>query len=134
MNNPKIVTDSIIDTEGKDTATSQIRVYPISIFRYAWLERLESPFIDPSKKFDVGSVVPTAYVFCSTPDQLRKYTSNDVEKLRNDAYAWADACLKLDDIPELIKNISSQMTDLNKAAPDAGANSADETQDGSKKK
>lgn len=133
MNNPKIVTDSIIDSNGTNTSTSSIRVYPISIFRYAWLERLESPFIDPTKKFDVGSIIPTAFVFCSVPDQLRKYTSKDVELLKNDAYAWADLNLKLDDIPELIKNITSQMTDLNKAAPDAVSSSTDESQDGPKK-
>lgn len=132
MNNPQIVTDSIIDSNGSKAGA--IQVFPVSIFRYAWLERLESPFLDPSKTFDVDTIIPTAFVFCNTPQVLRTYTSNDVEKLKNDAYEWADAKLSLDDIPELIKNITSQMTKLNKAAPDGAPADADVQQDGTKKK
>ena len=132
MKDPVIVTDSIINSNG--TQAGSVHIYPVTIFRYAWLERLESPFIDPSKKFDVNSIIPTAYVFCNTPDELRKYTTGDVEKFKNDAFAWADKVLDLDDIPMLIKSITDQMTALNKAAPDAVPASGVETQDGTKKK
>ena len=132
MKDPVIVTDSIINSNG--TQAGSVHIYPVTIFRYAWLERLESPFIDPSKKFDVNSIIPTAYVFCSTQDTLRKYTTSDVEKFKNDAFAWADKVLNLDDIPMLIKSITDQMTALNKAAPDAVPDSGVETQDGTKKK
>ena len=132
MKDPVIVTDSIINSDG--TQAGSVHIYPVTIFRYAWLERLESPFIDPSKKFDVNSIIPTAYVFCSTPDELRKYTTGDVEKFKNDAFAWADKVLDLDDLPMLIKSITNQMTALNKAAPAAVPDSGVETQDGTKKK
>lgn len=131
--NPKIVTNSIIDAAGSKTDTNSIQIYPITIFRYAWLERLNSPFIDPNQKFAIETVIPTAYVFCSKPEELRKYTSADVEKFKNDAFAWSDKYLKLDDIPELIKNITQQMQDLNKAAPDAVPDSS-VSDDGAKKK
>ena len=58
MKDPVIVTDSIINSDG--TQAGSVHIYPVTIFRYAWLERLESPFIDPSKKFDVNSIIPTA--------------------------------------------------------------------------
>ena len=106
----------------------------MTIFRYAWLERLESPFRDPSRKVAVNPIAPAAYAFCNTPDARRKDTTGDVEKFKNDAFAWADKVLDLDDIPMLIKSITDQMTALNKAAPDAVPDSGVETQDGTKKK
>lgn len=130
--NPKIVVESI--TDDVDAAISKsINVYPVTISKYAWLELIDSPFIDTEIQFGVNNIVPTAYVMCSTPAQLKKYTSRDVEQLKQDAGDWADANLKLEDIPDLIKAIVGQMQKLNKAAPENVSNSGS-VDDGSKKK
>lgn len=47
MNNPEIVVNSIIDSEGVKT-DNNISIYPCTIRRYAVLEKLNSPFIDQS--------------------------------------------------------------------------------------
>ena len=94
---------------------------------------IDSPFLNPEVKFGISTVIPTAYVFCSTSENLRKYTSKDIDKLISDAYAWADEKLTLDDTPELIKNITDQMMKLNKASP-SGGTSETIVNDGNKKK
>ena len=130
---PKIVVENVIDSNGTKTDTNKIDIYPVTITRYAFLEMIDSPFLNPEVKFGISTVIPTAYVFCSTPDTLRKYTSKDIDKLISDAYAWADEKLTLDDTPELIKNITDQMMKLNKASP-SGGTSETIVNDGNKKK
>lgn len=133
MSDPKIVIENVLDNNGTKTETNKIQIYPISITRYAFLELLNSPFLNPEISFGISNIIPTAYVFCSTSENLRKYTSRDIDKLISDSYAWADDNLTLDDTPELIKNITDQMMKLNKAAPNSV--SSDVTIDqGNKKK
>ena len=130
---PKIVVENVIDSNGTKTDTNKIDIYPVTITRYAFLEMIDSPFLNPEVKFGISTVIPTAYVFCSTSENLRKYTSKDIDKLISDAYAWADEKLTLDDTPELIKNITDQMMALNKASP-SGDTSETIVNDGNKKK
>ena len=130
---PKIVVENVIDSNGTKTDTNKIDIYPVTITRYAFLEMIDSPFLNPEVKFGISTVIPTAYVFCSTSENLRKYTSKDIDKLISDAYAWADEKLTLDDTPELIKNITDQMMKLNKASPSGGTSETIVT-DGNKKK
>ena len=130
---PKIVVENVIDSNGTKTDTNKIDIYPVTITRYAFLEMIDSPFLNPEVKFGISTVIPTAYVFCSTSENLRKYTSKDIDKLISDAYAWADEKLTLDDTPELIKNITDQMMKLNKASP-SGGTSETIVNDGNKKK
>lgn len=129
---PEIVIKNIVDQNGVKTETNGIQIYPVTITRYAYLEMLDSPFLNPEIKFGVSTVIPTAYVFCLTSEELRKYTSKDIDKLISDAYAWADTKLTLDDTPELIKNITEQMMKLNQAAPNGSGETSNESANGKK--
>ena len=131
MNDPKIVVDSIVDAEGNSTK-SGINAYPISIRRYAYLELIGSPFVDATVPFNVQTIIPSAFIFTHTNQELKKFKSTDAEAIKQEAYDWADSKLKLDDIPELIKSISMQMKALNKAAPEQVPDSGT-SQDGTKK-
>lgn len=131
--NPNLVTESVIDSQS-DSKQDNIAIYPVSIFRYAWMERLDSPFINTEVQFSVDTIVPTAYVFTHTPEELRKYTSKDVELLKNDAFTWADTALEMSDMPEIISNITAQLIKLNKASPSVKECSTETTADGNKKK
>lgn len=122
--NPQIVVNSVIDSAG--TQVKHIKIYPMTIRRYAWFEKLNSPFINPEIKFDVNGVIPSVYVMCKTKEELKRYNSTDVEKLISDAFDWAED-LSLDDIPDMIASVTKQMQELNKASPDS-------TEDNSKKK
>lgn len=46
MANPKLVVDALIDSGEK--AADKTSVQQMTIRRYAWLEKLDSPFLDPS--------------------------------------------------------------------------------------
>ena len=98
----------------------------MTIRRYAWFEKLNSPFINPEVKFDVNGVIPSVYVMCKTKEELKRYNSTDVETLISDAFDWAED-LSLDDIPDMIASVTKQMQELNKASPDS-------TEDNGKKK
>lgn len=136
MANPQIVTNSIIDTNADKINSSDavIQIHPISITRYAWFEKLNSPFLDTSIKFEVNSIIPSAYVVCSSNQTLKKYSSKDTEKLISDAFDWADQSLKLSDIPELINCVLLELKKINQAAPEQVQTSGtEESHDGSKK-
>lgn len=120
--NPKIVTDAILNSNGEDI-NSEIKVYPMTIRRYAWFEKLNSPFINSEVKFDVNGVIPSVYVMCSTKEKLKEYSSNDVEKLISDAFDWSED-LSMNDVPKMITSVTKQMQDLNKASPDATDNNS----------
>ena len=122
--NPTTVVNSILDSDG--TQVKHIKIYPMTIRRYAWFEKLNSPFINPEVKFDVNGVIPSVYVMCKTKEELKKYNSTDTEKIISDAFDWAEE-LTLSDIPDMIAYVTKQMQELNKASPDS-------TEDNSKKK
>ena len=67
-----------------------IKVYPITLARYALLELVKSPFVTASKDFTTIAMIPTIYVCCADTAQLRKYNSSNVDELKQDAIAFAD--------------------------------------------
>ena len=124
--NPKIVVDAIIDQNGTEVNT--VKIYPVTIRRYAFLEKLNSPFINPEVQFTVNTIIPSVFVMTRTKDELKKYSSNDIEQLIADSFDWSDS-LDMDDVPEMIKAVTKQFTEINKASPDST-----ETNDNGKKK
>lgn len=116
--NPKIVLEAITD---KVDPANSVNVYSITITRYAFLEMLESPFINADQKFEVSTIIPSAYVMCVENKVLRKYNSKNLDELRSDAFEWADNELNIDDIPTLISCIVNQMKKLNQAAPEGAS-------------
>lgn len=117
--NPQIVLDAILETP---KTFGDVIINDISILRYAYLEKLQSPFVDPSKEFNVENIVPSIFVLAVDKKELRKYNS-DIEALKLDALDWADEKLKLDDIPAIINAVIQKMTQMNKAAPNSAGNS-----------
>ena len=122
--NPKIIVDAIIDQNGTEVNT--VKLYPVTIRRYAFLEKLNSPFINPEVQFTVNTIIPSVFVMTRTKEELKKYNSTDVEKLISDSFDWSED-LSMDDVPDMIKAVTKQFSEINKASPDA-------TEDNSKKK
>ena len=111
--NPNIVLDAVIDAP---KTFGKITINDITILRYAYLEKIHSPFIDTSVDFSMENVIPSIYVLAADKKELRKY-GTDVEALRLDALEWADENLSLDDVPEVIKVVVGKLVDINRAAP-----------------
>lgn len=105
-NNPSIVLDAVIDAPKK---VGDIEIGDITILKYSYLEKLNSPFISSSEEFTVTNIIPTVFVLSKDKKELRKY-GNDIESLKLDALEWADECLKVEDVPALISIIVDKFT------------------------
>lgn len=114
--NPQAVLDAI--TEAPATF-GEITIGEVTILKYAWLERLGSPFIRTDAEFSVESIIPSVFVLASDKAALRKY-GKDVDALRADALDWADEKLRLEDVPGVIKAVVSKLTQVDKASPKGG--------------
>ena len=91
--NPKAVVDAIINEGKTSTISGGLKVHQMTIRRYAFLEKLNSPFLNPDVKFTVNSILPSLYVMVCENDVLKKYSAyndSDMNKLINDAYDWSD--------------------------------------------
>ena len=111
--NPKAVLDAIIESP---KTFGDVTIGDITILKYAYLEKLHSPFIDSTQEFSVENIVPTIFILASDKKQLRKY-GNSIDELKLDALEWADEHLDLEDVPNVIKAIIEKLTQINKAAP-----------------
>lgn len=111
--NPDIVIDAIIDAPSK---FGDVTIGDVTILKYAYLEKLKSPFVNPETSFSVENIIPSVYVLAVEKSVLKQYGA-DLERLKLDALDWADDNLKLDDVPDIIKCVVSKFTTVNKAAP-----------------
>ena len=93
-----------------------IKVYPITLARYALLELVKSPFVTASKDFTTIAMIPTIYVCCADTAQLRKYNSNNIDELNQDAIAFADN-IDPKKLGTLIKELDSRVRQLLDVAP-----------------
>ena len=112
-NTPQAVLDAVIDAP---RAFGKVTLSDITILKYAYLEKLHSPFIDPSQEFTVENIAPSIYVLAEDKKELRKY-GQDIETLKLDALECVDENLDLNDVPAVIKEIVAKLTAINKAAP-----------------
>lgn len=86
-NNPVQAVDAILESEFE---ADGLTVHPLTLGRYALLELLGSPFIDPSKKFTLAEVIPSAYVMTQPFSEIAGFDSTSVAELRKRALVWAD--------------------------------------------
>lgn len=94
----------------------EIKVYPITLARYALLELVKSPFVTASKDFTTIAMIPTIYVCCADTAQLRKYNSSNIDDLKQDAIAFADN-IDPKKLGTLIKELDSRVRQLLDVAP-----------------
>lgn len=85
--NPVQAVDAILES---DFQADGLTVHPLTLGRYALLELLDSPFIDPSKKFTLAEVIPSAYVMTQPISDIAGFDSSSVSELRKRALVWAD--------------------------------------------
>ena len=94
----------------------EIKVYPITLARYALLELVKSPFVTASKDFTTIAMIPTIYVCCAETTALKKYNSSNIDELKQDAIAFADN-IDPKKLGTLIKELDSRVRQLLDVAP-----------------
>ena len=93
-----------------------IKVYPITLARYALLELVKSPFVTASKDFTTIAMIPTIYVCCADTAELKKYNSSNIDELKQDAIAFADS-IDPKKLGSLVKELDSRIRQLLDVAP-----------------
>lgn len=116
MNNPAIALDAMLETEKK---CGELTVRPITAARYALLEVLESPFVNPDSVFTMANVLPSVYVCTAETDELRGFNSRSREALEAKAMQWADD-VDVSKIGPAVDDIARRFKDLFKVAPGTG--------------
>lgn len=126
IQNPKSAIDSILED---DINVQDLTVYPITLARYALLDYIQSPFIHKTE-FDMLSVITSLYVMCNDKQVLKVYNTSNIDKLKEDAYEWADD-LTPDIISKLTSKVIEKMQLLNKVAPDSMEDKSSKKEDAS---
>lgn len=121
---PELVIDAIIDNGKNDIKKEDcvVNVYPMTIRRYALLEKINSPFVVPTGAFNVETIIPSSYIMCTDNQKLRQYAAVDAKVLIEDAFDWSEN-LDVADLPKLITHLTNQLKEMNTAAPDAAPTS-----------
>jgi hypothetical protein len=111
--NPSVVIDSVLEDE---TTFGKITIHPVTIWKYALLEKIQSPFLFPDTEFTLENIAPTVFILAKERNELKPYVK-DVDKLKEDSMDWLDDNLDLSDMPKMIQKIVEEFTKLNNAAP-----------------
>lgn len=116
MENPKAAIDAILESKMQ---VGSIVVWPLTIARYALLDLLESPFVNRTKKFNVFDTVASVYVMALDPRELAKYSSSNLDQLKQDAFVWIESDQeKSGDVVKVLDLIAKKILDLSRLAPE----------------
>lgn len=125
MADPKIAVDTILETEAD---VSGVTVYPLTIARYGLLELLDSPLVDPTKDFSILEAIPALYVMTQPISALKKWSSKNVEELRDTALEASETWTQ-DQLGQMFNLVMEKIARVSKVAPQG-----DDDGDGTKKK
>ena len=117
MTNPKTAIDTILNTETE--ICDGIKVFPVTLARYALLELVESPFVTPDTKFTINNLLPSFFICCAKIDDLKGINSKNLDKLNEQALAWAET-LPNKAIDKLIPAIMEELGLIKKVSPNTG--------------
>lgn len=112
--NPDVVIDAITNT---DKTYSGITINTPTIRRYAYLEKLKSPFVFGDIGFELENVIPSIYVLAATKDELKVLSGKSVDEIKDIAMDWADDNLDMKTLPDIIKDVVAVFTKINESAP-----------------
>lgn len=113
MNDPKVAVDTILDS---DFEIDGLKIYPITLGRYALLELLQSPFLYSDVKFSVSNVLPSLYVMANDIKTLSKFNSGNIENLKSESMIWSEE-KELKNIDCIIDSIIKRFRQLNEVSP-----------------
>ena len=105
-----------------------MKVYPISIGRYALLELVESPFVAKDKDFTLYNLVPTFYIMCSPKENLKGYTRKNIEALVEKSLEWAED-FDTSIVSKLIDDVAESLGLLKKVQPQAAEKAGESKKD-----
>lgn len=116
MDNPKAAIDALLESTVNAGA---LKVYPLTVARYALLELIESPLVLlKEKELSVVDVIPSIYVMTAEASTLSKYNSRNIDKLKEDAFEWAEDGMTAASVPLVVNMLAQKLLDLRRIAPE----------------
>ncbi len=116
MDNPKAAIDALLESTVQAGA---LKVYPLTVARYALLELIESPLVLlKEKELSVVDVIPSIYVMTAEASTLSKYNSRNIDKLKEDAFEWAEDGMTAASVPLVVNMLAQKLLDLRRIAPE----------------
>ena len=111
--NPKTALDAVLDDVKKDGEKQE--GYPLTLGRYALLELLESPVTSGESSLRPLDMIPTLYVMTHGMEDLRGYTSKNVDQLRAASMDWAEG-VELSRFAPLVEQVVRSINLANRLA------------------
>ena len=122
--NPTSALDAILDA---DHEVEGIVVKRLTLARMSLLELVKSPFVNLEEKFNYTNIVPSAFIVCADKEELKGYTSRNIDKLVDKAYEWADD-IDPSVLTKIIDDVLKSLALLYKISPsDNGASDSPRT-------
>ena len=113
MNDPKVAVDAILENEFE---IDGLKIYPITLGRYALLEILKSPFIYSDVQFQVSTMLPSIFVMTQDIKELSKYNSDNINELKQKSMIWAEE-KEIKNVDKIIEAVIKRMKQLNEVSP-----------------
>lgn len=124
MDDPKLVIEQVLNSPvgSEKSEPNRVELQPLTIRRYALLERLKSPFLDTDADFTANNILPTLMVMCSTTDRIREMSRMSYDDVMDAALDWSDENnLSLEELGGLLKKLSDEFYGMEVAAPESNA-------------
>jgi hypothetical protein len=87
--NPTSAIDAILE-EDKEIGNNGLRIYPLTLGRYALLELVKSPLINKETEFSTLTLIPTFYIMTREVSELKGFNSRNIEELEQKSMEWAE--------------------------------------------
>lgn len=119
--NPTASVDALLESTVEAGA---LKVYPLTVARYALLELAESPLVVPCEGgLNVLDVIPSIYIMTAEAKVLAKYNSKNVDRLKEDAFAWAEDGVTVGSVPMVVNLLADKLLSLRRVAPEVVSDS-----------
>ena len=113
MNDPKVAVDAILENEFE---IDGLKIYPITLGRYALLEIRKSPFIYSDIQLQVSTMLPSIFVMTQDIKELSKYNSDNINELKQKSMIWAEE-KDIKNVDKIISAVIKRMKQLNEVSP-----------------
>lgn len=115
--NPKLALDAMLEAP---QLIDDLVVQPMTVARMALLELVDSPFLNPDKKFTMANMTESVFIMCAESKDLKGFSSRNVDALIDKAYAWADG-VDVSAMPKVIEAVLGRLNALYKVSPSTGS-------------
>ena len=104
MDNPKAAIDALLEST---VEAGKLKVYPLTVARYALLELVDSPLVTlDGGQLTVIDVIPSVFIMTQPPRDLSKYNSRNIDKLKEDAFEWAEDGMTAGSVPLVVNMLA----------------------------